>query len=75
MNQTHFFGTKTKSASEALRMLTNQIRKTNKAQSDEEKGKRLGAIQAKLRAGKKLTSEEMDYLRANDPEAYMYMAI
>ena len=72
MNQTGLFTTKTKSVSDALRMISNQIRKTNKAQSDEEKGKRLGAIQAKLRAGKKLTSEEMDYLRANDPEAYMH---
>ena len=72
MNQTGLFTTKTKNVSDALRMISNQIRKTNKAQSDEEKGKRLGAIQAKLRAGKKLTSEEMDYLRANDPEAYMH---
>ncbi|MEE3496509.1 MAG: hypothetical protein VZR06_15220 [Butyrivibrio sp.] len=72
MNQTGLFATRNKSASNALRMISNQIRKTNKAQSDEEKGKHLGAIQAKLRAGKKLTSEEMDYLRANDPEAYMH---
>ena len=72
MNQTGLFATRNKSASDALRMISNQIRKTNKAQSDEEKGKHLGAIQAKLRAGKKLTSEEMDYLRANDPEAYMH---
>ena len=72
MDQTGLFATRNKSASDALRMISNQIRKTNKAQSDEEKGKRLGAIQAKLRAGKKLTSEEMDYLRANDPEAYMH---
>ena len=72
MNQTGLFATRNKSVSDALRMISNQIRKTNKAQSDEEKGKRLGAIQAKLRAGKKLTSEEMDYLRANDPEAYMH---
>ena len=72
MNQIGLFTTKNKSVSDALRMISNQIRKTNKAQSDEEKGKRLGAIQAKLRAGKKLISEEMDYLRANDPEAYMH---
>ena len=72
MNQTGLFATRNRSASDALRMISNQIRKTNKAQSEEEKGKRLGAIQAKLRAGKKLTSEEMDYLRANDPEAYMH---
>lgn len=72
MNQTGLFATRNKSASGALRMISNQIRKTNKAQSDEEKGKHLGAIQAKLRAGKKLTSEEMDYLRTNDPEAYMH---
>ena len=72
MNQTGLFTTRSKGASDALRMISNQIRRTNKAQSDEEKGKRLGSIQAKLRAGKKLTSEEMDYLRANDPEAYMH---
>ena len=72
MNQTGLFTTRSKGASDALRMISNQIRRTNKAQSDEEKGKRLGSIQAKLRVGKKLTSEEMDYLRANDPEAYMH---
>ena len=72
MNQTGLFTTRSKGASDALRMISNQIRRINKAQSDEEKGKRLGSIQAKLRAGKKLTSEEMDYLRANDPEAYMH---
>lgn len=36
------------------------------------KQKKLASIQAKLHAGKKLTSEEMEYLRTADPEAYMH---
>ena len=55
-----------------LRVLTEKIRQSTKADSEEMKQKKLASIQAKLHAGKKLTSEEMEYLRAADPEAYMH---
>ena len=61
-----------KGISGELRVLTEKIRQSTKADSEEMKQKKLASIQAKLHAGKKLTSEEMEYLRAADPEAYMH---
>lgn len=61
-----------KGVSGELRVLTEKIRQSTKADSEEMKQKKLASIQAKLHAGKKLTSEEMEYLRVADPEAYMH---
>lgn len=47
-----------------------EINKATKKSADEIKSARLGSIKSKLIAGRKLSNEEMSYLRENDEELY-----
>ena len=48
----------------------DQINKASKKSADEIKSARLGSIKSKLMSGRKLSNEEMSYLRENDEELY-----
>jgi hypothetical protein len=56
---------------ELAQYLTEKINNTSDSMSDEEKEKMRARIEAKLKSGKKLTSEEEQFLKETDPQLYM----
>lgn len=59
------------SKEEIANYFLNQIQEYQNEMSDEEKQKMEAIIQSKLKRGKKLTAEEMEYLRKYNPMLYL----
>jgi hypothetical protein len=60
-----------RSESELAEYLMEKIKNNSDSMSDEDKEKMRARIEAKLKAGKKLTSEEEQFLKETDPQMYM----
>ena len=48
----------------------DKLREASKASTDQAKAQKLALIKKKLKAGQKLTDEELGFLRVNDPKTY-----
>ena len=48
----------------------DKLRAAAKASTDQAKAQKLALIRRKLKAGQKLTDEELGFLRVNDPKTY-----
>jgi hypothetical protein len=60
-----------RSGSELAEYLTEKINNNSDSMSDADKEKMRARIEAKLKSGKKLTSEEEQFLKETDPQLYM----
>jgi hypothetical protein len=60
-----------RSGLELAEYLAEKINNNSDSMSDEEKEKMRARIEAKLKSGKKLTSEEEQFLQETDPQLYM----
>jgi hypothetical protein len=60
-----------RSEAELAEYLMKKINNSSEDMSDEDKEKMRACIEAKLKSGKKLTSEEEQFLKETDPQMYM----
>jgi hypothetical protein len=60
-----------RSEAELAQYLMEKIRGNSDSMSDEDKEKMRARIEAKLKAGKKLSAEEEQFLKETDPQMYM----